>query len=71
MEKELSIKLHLYPQLKDEVEGLSQEEIDNISHTIIEALSKIDLSDKIKELKSCEMQYQIHVKPLRMTRIKF
>lgn len=60
MEKELSIKLHLYPQLKDEVEGLSQEEIDNISHTIIEALSKIDLSDKIKELKSCEMQYQIH-----------
>lgn len=60
MEKELSIKLHLYPQLKDEVESLSQEEIDNISHTIIEALSKIDLSDKIKELKSCEMQYQIH-----------
>lgn len=60
MEKELSIKLHLYPQLKDEVEGLSQEEIDNISHTIIEALSKIDLSDKVKELKSCEMQYQIH-----------
>ena len=60
MQKELSIKLHLYPQLKDEVEGLSQEEIDNISHTIIEALSKIDLSDKIKELKSCEMQYQIH-----------
>ena len=60
MEKEFSIKFHLYPQLKDEVEGLSQEEIDNISHTIIEALSKIDLSDKIKELKSCEMQYQIH-----------
>lgn len=60
MEKELSIKLHLYPQLKNEVEGLSQEEIDSLAHTILEALSKVDLSDKIKELKKGEMSYQIH-----------